>query len=812
MSPRSSCVVFTFLLAFTLFQTSIGWAQSVTAHWALTSDSLAVVTGNGVAAPQMLSDTMSSKDYLGGTLTAGSPVGATVRIWRSGLNWPNESVENINRYCQYSLAPAAGENLRIQSVALNIGCSGTSHFFATIYYSTDSTFATRTALTPAAISLPDIRTAPLTPLSYTVDVQVYSGQKFYLRIYPWYNAPASPTKYLCLTDVVVSGTPATPGSGILSVTPSALEFGTVLLGSRSKKTCLVSGNNLSPRSGSIKLTAPSQFRISVTGGTDTTDTLSLPYSGGTLPSTSLDVWFAPDHADIFTEYVRVTGGGALGVALFVTGQGVAQAAVNVYYVSPTGADSNTGTFDKPFQTIAKAVGLIQPGDTIFVFGGLYPMTSKISISKNQALADVRYSLLAYPGERPVLDFGAMAVSGSNRGIELGGRYWTIKGLDICNAGDNGMNISGSYNIIEFCSFYGNHDTGLQLGGGASNNRIINCDSYWNEDPGQGNADGFSPKLDVGTGNYFYGCRSWQNSDDGWDGYLRPSDNVTTTIENCWSFANGFLRNGTAGGGNGNGFKMGGSDAQNLAHNMILINCLAFDNLAKGFDQNHNRGSMTLYNCTGYGNLLYDFAINEPLDTGAALILANCLSYARNISLGSFAVQTTNSWQGITVTEADFVSPGGIDTTGARAPRKADGSLPDMKFMHLNPSGGLVDKGTNVGLPFNGTAPDLGCFESGGATAVGRGPVLVPGDLVLYQNYPNPFNPATRITFSLGKKGTAVLRVVDILGRQVHTAVMNNLTPGLHSALFDATALAPGVYFGVVEAAGSRQMIKMILMK
>ena len=145
---------------------------------------------------------------------------------------------------------------------------------------------------------------------------------------------------------------------------------------------------------------------------------------------------------------------------------------------------------------------------------------------------------------------------------------------------------------------------LNSGGGASNNRIINCDSFFNVDPSQGNADGFSPKLDVGTGNYFYGCRSWQNSDDGCDGYLRPSDSVFTTFENCWMFHNGYLKSGAASSGNGNGFKMGGGDnsnADSLRHNMTLKNCLAFDNRVKGFDQNNNRGSMTLLNCTAFRN-------------------------------------------------------------------------------------------------------------------------------------------------------------------------------------------------------------------
>ena len=169
----------------------------------------------------------------------------------------------------------------------------------------------------------------------------------------------------------------------------------------------------------------------------------------------------------------------------------------------------------------------------------------------------------------------MTISSTNRAVTLSGSYWHIKGIDIKGAGDNGMNISGSNNIIEFCAFYENHYTGLQLSGGASNNQIINCDSYFNSDPAQGNADGFAPKLNVGTNNYFYGCRAWQNSDDGWDGYLRPSNDVSTTLENCWCFSNGYLSDGSPSSGNGNGFKMGGSDNKDLMHNFTFkkLSCI-----------------------------------------------------------------------------------------------------------------------------------------------------------------------------------------------------------------------------------------------
>ena len=262
-----------------------------------------------------------------------------------------------------------------------------------------------------------------------------------------------------------------------------------------------------------------------------------------------------------------------------------------FYVSTTGNDTLTGTIDLPFKTITKALSSsIIAGDSIIVRGGVYTLTSTITINTNiSGKQDTMCYLYAYPEERPILDFSTQAYG--SKGLQIKAKYWYMKGFDIIGAGDNGIYISGSFNIVEFCSVSKNQDSGMQLSGGANNNKIINCDSFFNQDPSEGNSDGFSPKLDVGTNNYFYGCRSWQNTDDGFDGYLRPSNNITTTLDNCWSFMNGYRRDGTISPGNGNGFKMGGSDNKLLEHNFILYNCLSFDNKSKGFDQNNNKGSI-----------------------------------------------------------------------------------------------------------------------------------------------------------------------------------------------------------------------------
>jgi hypothetical protein len=167
------------------------------------------------------------------------------------------------------------------------------------------------------------------------------------------------------------------------------------------------------------------------------------------------------------------------------------------YVAPGGSDGNPGTFEDPLASIPAAVNLAQSGDTIYLRGGTYILDTTITISKDGSEIS-RFYLIAFNSEKPLLDFSSMTVSSSNRGIRLSGDYWHVKGINIKGAGDNGMNVSGSNNIIEFCSFFENRDTGLQLSDGSSNNQIINCDSYFNADPDNRDADGFAPNLDIST--------------------------------------------------------------------------------------------------------------------------------------------------------------------------------------------------------------------------------------------------------------------------------------------------------------------------
>ncbi len=484
-----------------------------------------------------------------------------------------------------------------------------------------------------------------------------------------------------------------------------------------------------------------------------------------------------------------------------------------YYVSPDGLAGNPGTLDSA-TSITRVNTLAAPGVTIYVRGGTYMIKAYLSLTKSGTSAQ-RIGLLAYPGEHPVLDGDSMKVSGSNRVFNLSGSYWTISGLEIMRAGDNGMRITGSNNIVQQCAFHDNWDTGLQLDNGAAYNQVVNCDSYNNMDSSQGNADGFAAKLNVGTGNSFTGCRAWYNSDDGWDGYLRGANGVTTTLDRCWSFANGYLANGLPSTGNANGFKMGGSDSMNLEHNMTLTRCLAFANRAKGFDQNHDKGSMTLLNCTAYLNGT-NYSVYEALDSGKTLTLENCVCLGVLGRVGSFAVLATNSWMPpFSATDADFAS---IDTAGVRGPRGSDGSLPEVAFLHLAAGSDLIDAGTVVGLPYEGPRPDLGAFETDAAMAV-SGPADGFPSSVTLGVYPNPFNPSTtiRYTVSGSREGGAGMPVVhlavyDLLGREVNVLVRDRKAPGEYEVRMDGRALSTGVYLCRLSVGSNVECRRIVFMK
>ncbi len=394
-----------------------------------------------------------------------------------------------------------------------------------------------------------------------------------------------------------------------------------------------------------------------------------------------------------------------------------------YYVSTTGSDTGPGTLAQPFASITRAQQAANAGDNVYLRGGTYTnFTVAATDATYQYVLDITKSninYLAYPGDsRPVLDFSSIAPTTLRVcGIQVTGSNNLFQGIDVTGVqagtlkqADN-WRISGSGNTLNQIVTRDDQGNGLYLLSHASNNLIQNCDSYnlvGVNGISAGNTDGFGCHS-AGSGNVFRGDRSWANSDDGYDCIDNSGGGVT--FDHCWSYNNGRFD------GNANGFKVGGfGDTSGPFPNPPSVNtvefCLSADNGASGFYANHQPGqAANWFNNTAYNNKTADFNMLEAIDTtpanssvaGTREILHNDLAYVGTgiSNLNESGPMVSNNWftLPVTVNSADFQS---LDASQMTLPRNADGSLPDISFMHLAAGSDLINAGEDVGFPFGGS--------------------------------------------------------------------------------------------------------------
>ncbi len=139
------------------------------------------------------------------------------------------------------------------------------------------------------------------------------------------------------------------------------------------------------------------------------------------------------------------------------------------------------------------------------------------------------------------------------------------------------------------------------------------------------------------------------------------------------------------------------------------------------------------------------------------------------------------WVGLDSLE-QFDPVTGIRVAGYNIPSPAAGLYFDGKFW-------MYDESTNTLYGFSLTP-----------TGVADGkPSGLPADFALSQNYPNPFNPSTNIRFALPRAADVSLVVFDVLGREVAVLAKGHHEAGVHTATWNASHAASGVYFARLTA-------------
>jgi len=516
-----------------------------------------------------------------------------------------------------------------------------------------------------------------------------------------------------------------------------------------------------------------------------------------------------------------------------------------YYVAPTGgSDTFLGTITQPWATWQKAFNTANAGDTVFFRGGVWYPTSGVNYlpGRGKGYNGTYNNLIVYmnyPGETPILDcsnFPSSTTSTSGFNAE-NVTYVKFKGLTIRNVRQttNAQYIVGAgwtnsgVIYLENVTSTGHGGAGIRINT-YDTLYLTNCDSYNNIDPTTtstipgGRADGYtigSGGADVDTFKiaYITGCRAWMNSDDGFD----IGSTKQTQISNCWSWNNGRLQ------GDGCGFKVSYSNVLD-ASKRVIRNCITAYNYQKDgkfsggiievnlYDEYfgpiysyYNNSSYNDYIGIGGGDALMDCR-TEP----AKLIVRNNLVYAQRNPDGypavfkacdytngnpSYVTEDHNTFKlsgiygntqpnpSFSLSDNDFIS---LDTTQLRRPRKADGSLPDVTFLKLKEGSDLIDAGVNLGLPYSGTAPDIGYaeYESGSVT--------IPTPVFVNAVIQNATPTKLEMTYSLTLAGiipspTAFTVRVNTVTRTVSSVAVSGTKVTL-------TLASPVVYGDVVTVA------------
>jgi len=123
----------------------------------------------------------------------------------------------------------------------------------------------------------------------------------------------------------------------------------------------------------------------------------------------------------------------------------------VLYVGPGGDDANPGSSERlAFQTLAKAAGVLQPGDTLYVMAGEYPDPLTIQASGR---ADAPIRVRAYRCTRHSLP-----------GLVLDGSHLYVEGLTVTGTEGDGVLVTGSGNRLEGLLIARCRGAGVRAGG------------------------------------------------------------------------------------------------------------------------------------------------------------------------------------------------------------------------------------------------------------------------------------------------------------------------------------------------------------
>ena len=95
--------------------------------------------------------------------------------------------------------------------------------------------------------------------------------------------------------------------------------------------------------------------------------------------------------------------------------------------------------------------------------------------------------------------------------------------------------------------------------------------------------------------------------------------------------------------------------------------------------------------------------------------------------------------------------------------------------------------------------------------------VLPSNFSLIQNYPNPFNNETTIKYEIPLTSDILIKIYDIVGREIFTKSFLNQEPGVKYFNWEGQdskneLVSSGVYFFQISDGENIRRMKMILLK
>ncbi len=112
----------------------------------------------------------------------------------------------------------------------------------------------------------------------------------------------------------------------------------------------------------------------------------------------------------------------------------------------------------------------------------------------------------------------------------------------------------------------------------------------------------------------------------------------------------------------------------------------------------------------------------------------------------------------------------------------------------------------------GEFSDIGRFITADVTGIKLIEENVPKEFCLHQNYPNPFNGSTVIRFSMPRADNVLIKITDILGKEISVLLNEPMPAGYFEIQWNAGNLNSGIYFYLIRSGNFSDIKKAVLMK